>query len=64
MQGGDVSGLIGLFKETGSMLAGAGFVFYGIAVIKKSISHPEQLYRSVITYVVALIIYLLIISLI
>lgn len=61
---GDVSGLIGLFKETGSMIAGFGFVCAGLAVVKRAITNHEKLKESIITYIVALVIYILIWSLI
>lgn len=61
---GDITGLLELFKETGSMIAGVGFVCAGLAVIKKSIANPERMYNAIITYVIALIVYILIVSLI
>lgn len=60
----DVSALISLFKETGAMLIGVGFVCAGLAVLKKIISRPENAKEAIITYIVALVIYLLIWSLI
>lgn len=60
----DVSALISLFKETGAMLIGVGFVCAGLAVLKKIISRPESVKDAIITYIVALVIYLLIWSLI
>ncbi len=60
----DVSALISLFKETGAMLIGVGFVCAGLAVLKKIISRPESAKDAIITYIVALVIYLLIWSLI
>lgn len=38
----DVSALIDLFKQTGEMLAGVGFVCAGLAVVKKIISNHEK----------------------
>lgn len=61
---GDVSGLIGLFKETGSMIIGVGFICAGLGVIKRAITNPEKLKESIITYLVALIVYITIWSLI
>lgn len=61
---GDVSGLIGLFKETGSLIIGVGFVCGGLGVIKKAVTNHEKLKDSIITYIVALVIYILIWSLI
>lgn len=61
---GDVSGLIGLFKEAGSLIAGVGFVCAGLGVIKKAITNHEKLKEAIITYVVALVVFLLIWSMI
>jgi hypothetical protein len=60
----DVSALIGLFKEAGGMLIGVGFVCAGLAVLKKIITRPESAKETITTYIVALVIYLLIWSLI
>lgn len=60
----DVSALINMFKETGSMLIGVGFVCAGLAVIKKVITNHERMKEAIITYIVALVIYILIWSLI
>lgn len=60
----DVSALIDLFKETGSLLIGVGFVCAGLAVLKKIITNHESAKNAIITYIVALVIYLLIWSLI
>ena len=49
----DVSALISLFKETGAMLIGVGFVCAGLAVLKKIISRPESAKDAIITYIVA-----------
>lgn len=60
----DVSALIGLFKETGGMLIGVGFVCAGLAVLKKIISNHEKMKEAIITYLIALVVFLLIWSLI
>lgn len=60
----DVSALIDLFKETGSLLVGVGFVCAGLAVIKKIITNHEKMKEAIITYIVALVIFILIWSLI
>ncbi len=60
----DVSALIELFKETGELLVGVGFVCAGLAVVKKVITNHEKMKEAVITYIVALVIFLLIWSLI
>ena len=60
----DVSALIDLFKQFGEMIAGVGFVCAGLAVIKKIIANHEKMKEAIITYIVALVIFLLIWSLI
>lgn len=60
----DVSALIDLFKETGGMLIGVGFVCAGLAVLKKIISNHEKMKEAIITYIVALVTFILIWSLI
>ena len=59
----DVSALIDLFKQCGEMLAGVGFVCAGLAVIKKIITNHEKMKEAIITYIVALVIFILIWSL-
>ena len=59
----DVSALIDLFKQC-EMLAGVGFVCAGLAVIKKIITNHERMKEAIITYIVALVIFILIWSLI
>lgn len=61
---GDASGLIGLFKETGSLIVGVGFVCAGLGVIKKAITNHEKLKEAIVTYIVALVVFLLIWSMI
>lgn len=56
----NISGLIGLFKETGQMFIAAGFACAGMAVIKKVVNHHERVKESIITYLVALVIFYLI----
>ena len=46
------------------MLAGVGFVCAGLAVIKKIITNHERMKEAIITYIVALVIFILIWSLI
>lgn len=60
----DVSALIDLFKATGGMLIGVGFVCAGLAVVKKVITNHEKMKEAIITYIIALVIFLLIWSLI
>lgn len=60
----DVSGLISLYREAGAMLIGIGFICAGLAVLKKLITNHEKTKEAIITYVVALVIWLLIWSLI
>ena len=56
----DVSGLIGLFKETGQMFIAIGFACAGISVLKKVITQHERLKESIITFLVALIVFYLV----
>lgn len=60
----DVSGLISLYREAGAMLIGIGFICAGLAVLKKLITNHEKTKGAIITYVVALVVWLLIWSLI
>jgi len=52
----DVSGLIALYREIGTTLIGVGFVCAGLAVLK----NHERTKEAIITYLVALITWLLI----
>lgn len=61
---GDLSALFSLYKETGAMFIGAGFACAALAVLKKAISNHERTREEVIKYLVALIVFLLIWSLI
>ena len=56
----DVSGLIALYREIGTTLIGVGFVCAGLAVLKKLSSNHERTKEAIITYLVALITWLLI----
>ena len=60
----DVSGLISLYREVGAMLVGIGFICAGLSVLKKLITYHEKTKEAIITYVVALVVWLLIWSLI
>ena len=60
----DVSGLISLFREVGAMLIGIGFICAGLAVLKKLITNHERTKEAIITYIIALVVWLLIWSLI
>ena len=53
----NVSGLISLYREIGAMLVGVGFL---CAVLKKLISNHERTKEAIITYIVALVTWLLI----
>lgn len=57
-QGGDLSSLVSLFKENAGILAGVGFVFYGLSVIKKVVGNHEKMTESIITYIIALLVFL------
>lgn len=56
----DVSGLISLYREVGAMLIGVGFICAGLSVLKKLITNHEKTKEAIITYIVALITWLLI----
>lgn len=56
----NVSGLISLYREIGAMLVGVGFLCTGLAVLKKLISNHERTKEAIITYIVALVTWLLI----
>lgn len=56
----NVSGLISLYREIGGMLVGVGFLCAGLAVLKKLISNHERTKEAIITYIVALVTWLLI----
>ena len=60
----DVSGLISLYREVGAMLVGIGFICAGLSVLKKLITNHEKTKEAIITYVIALVVWLLIWSLI
>jgi hypothetical protein len=60
----DTTALIGLYKTVAGYLIGAGFIFAGLGVIKKAISNPDRMREGITTYIVALIVYILIWSLI
>ena len=59
----DVSGLIS-YREVGTMLVGIGFICAGLSVLKKLITNHEKTKEAIIIYVVALVVWLLIWSLI
>lgn len=52
--------MIALYREIGTTLIGVGFVCAGLAVLKKLISNHERTKEAIITYIVALITWLLI----
>lgn len=56
----DLSGLVGLFKETGSMFIAVGFACAGMAVVKKVINNHERTKEAIITYIVALVLFYLV----
>lgn len=59
----DVSVLIGLFKEAGEMIIGVGLLCGALSVVKKVIANHERMKEAIITYLVALIVFILIWSL-
>jgi hypothetical protein len=58
IQGGGVGDLIALFKSTGGMLVGVGFVCAGCAVVKKLINNHDSAKSAIISYIIALIVFL------
>lgn len=60
----DVNGLIDLYKEVAEPLIAVGFVCAGLGVMKKVISNHERSKEAIITYIIALVSYLLIWSLV
>lgn len=56
----NVSGLISLYREIGAMLIGVGFLCAGLAVLKKLISNHERTKEAIITYITALVTWLII----
>lgn len=61
---GDMTELAGFYKTVAGYLIGTGFIFAGLGVIKKIMSNPDRAREGIIAYVVALIVYILIWSLI
>ncbi|WP_075967744.1 hypothetical protein [Parabacteroides massiliensis] len=56
----NVSGLISLYREIGAMLIGVGFLCAGLAVLKKLINNHERTKEAIITYIMALVTWLII----
>lgn len=56
--GGDVSALMGLFKDNASLLVGVGFLLAGLSVLKKIVTHQERTKEAILTYLVALVVFL------
>lgn len=56
----NVSGLISLYREIGAMLIGVGFLCAGLAVLKKLIGNHERTKEAIITYITALVTWLII----
>lgn len=56
----NVSGLISLYREIGAMLIGVGFLCAGLAVLNKLKSNHERTKEAIITYITALVTWLII----
>ena len=54
----DVSGLVALYREIGAYLVGVDFICAGLAVLKRLITNHERTKEAVITYVIALVVWL------
>lgn len=61
---GDVFALVSLYKEPAYYMIGAAFIFAGAAVVKKLVRNYEGAKMALISYVVALIVFLILWSLI
>ena len=60
IQGGSFSGLVEMFKQNGAMLIGVGFALAGLGVLKRIVTNHEKTKEAIITWIVALIIFILI----
>ena len=54
----DVSGLVALYREIGAYLVWVGFICARLAVLKRLITNHERTKEAVITYVIALVVWL------
>ena len=60
MTGGNaVSHLVASYKEVAAWLIGGGFTFYALSVVKKIVNNHEKMKESIITYIVALVVFIL-----
>jgi hypothetical protein len=62
--GGGVDSLIELFKDNASLIIGVGFLLAGLSVLKKIVTNHERTKNAIITYIVALVVFLCIWALI
>ena len=60
IQGGSLDGLLGLFKDNGGMLIGVGFALAFLGVLKKIVTNHERTKQAVLTWLIALVVFLLI----
>lgn len=60
IQGGSLDGLLSLFKDNGAMIIGVGFALAFLGVLKKIITNHEHTKQAVLTWVIALVVFLLI----
>lgn len=51
--------LLTSYKEVGAILIGFGLIFYGLYVIRKMVTSPQEGKSSLITFIIALIVFLL-----
>lgn len=54
----NVTSLIALYREIGVLLIGTGFICAGLAVLKKLVTNHHRTKEAIITYIVALVIWL------
>ena len=58
IQDGSLGELMSLFKQSAGYIIGLGFVFYGLSIAKQLVTNHERVKGHIITYLVALSIYL------
>lgn len=64
IKGADLATLASLYKEPAMQLIGVGFVFAGLSVLKKALNRVDQVRSDLISYIVALVVYIIIWALI
>jgi hypothetical protein len=62
--GGEMTPLVYLFKANAPFIIGVGFLLAGLSVLKKIVTNHERTKNAIITYIVALVVFLCIWALI